>query len=53
MFCGNFTLTRFNRIIAELDNFAAVEADQVIMVMLLGQFEYGFTAFEIMVRDIP
>ena len=45
---GDFTLTRFDGIITKFDNLAAVEADQVIVVMLLGQFENRFTAFEIM-----
>ncbi len=35
MFCGNFTLTRFDGIITKFDNLAAVEANQVIVVMLL------------------
>jgi len=48
--CRNLTLTRFDRFIAELDHFAAVEANQVIVVMLLGQFEHGFPAFEVMTR---
>ena len=30
---------------------AAVEADQVIVVMLLCQFKYGFTAFKIVAGD--
>ena len=47
MFCGNFTLTRFDGIITKFDNLAAVEANQVIVVMLLCQFKYGFTAFKI------
>ena len=42
MFCGNFTLTRFDGIITKFDNLAAVEANQVIVVMLLCQFKYGF-----------
>ena len=48
MTSGDFTLTRFDGIIAEFNDLAAIEADQVIVVMLLGQFEYRFTAFEIM-----
>ena len=44
MFCGDFTLTRFDGIITKFDNLTAVEADQVIVVMLLGQFENGFSA---------
>ena len=44
----DFTLARFDRVITEFDHFAAVEADQVIVVMLLSQFENGFTAFKIM-----
>ena len=51
MFCGNFTLTRFDGIITKLDYLAAVEADQVIVVMLLCQFKYGFTAFKIVAGD--
>eukprot|EP01083_Nonionella_stella_P125742 380333_1 len=51
MFCGNFTLTRFDGIITKFDNLAAVEADQVIVVMLLCQFKYGFTAFKIVAGD--
>ena len=35
MFCGDFTLTRFDGIITKFDNLTAVEADQVIVVMLL------------------
>jgi hypothetical protein len=49
--CGDFTLARFDGIIAEFDHFAAVEANQVIVMMLLRQFENGFTAFEIMTGD--
>lgn len=45
---GNFTLTRFDRVIAEFDHFATIEANQVIVMMLLRQFENGFTAFKIM-----
>ncbi len=44
----DFTLARFDGIIAKFNDLAAVEANQVIVVMLLGQFENGFTAFEIM-----
>ena len=51
MFCGNFTLTRFDGIITKFDYLAAVEADQVIVVMLLCQFKYGFTAFKIVAGD--
>jgi hypothetical protein len=49
--CGDFTLARFNGIIAEFNDLAAIQADQVIVVMLLSQFEYRFTAFEIMTGD--
>jgi hypothetical protein len=45
---SDFTLARFDGIIAEFNDLAAIEADQVIVVLLLGQFENGFTAFEIM-----
>jgi hypothetical protein len=44
----DFTLARFDGIIAEFNDLAAIEADQVIVVLLLGQFENRFTAFEIM-----
>ncbi|STV78045.1 Uncharacterised protein [Klebsiella michiganensis] len=37
--CGNFTLARFDGIIAKFDHFAAVEANQVIVMMLLRQFK--------------
>lgn len=40
-------LARFDGIIAEFNDLAAIEADQVIVVLLLGQFN-RFTAFEIM-----
>ena len=48
MFSRNFTLARLDGIIAELDHFAAVKADEVIVMMLLSQFEDGFTTFKIM-----
>ena len=48
MFSGNLTLARFDRVIAEFDHFATVEANQVIVMMLLSQFEDGFAPFEIM-----
>ena len=48
---GNFTLTRFDGVIAEFDHFATIEANQVIVMMLLRQFENGFTTFEIMTGD--
>ena len=48
---GDFTLARFDGIIAKFNDLATVEADQVIVVLLLGQFEYRFTAFEIMTGD--
>ena len=48
MFSRNLTLARFDGIIAELDHFAAVEANEVIVMMLLSQFEDGFTTFKIM-----
>ena len=51
MFCGDFTLTRFDGIITKFDNLTAVEADQMIVVMLLCQFKYGFTAFKIVAGD--
>ncbi|SUB17881.1 Uncharacterised protein [Pantoea agglomerans] len=43
----DFTLTRFNRFVAELDNLAAIQADQVIVVMLLRQFEDRLAAFKV------
>lgn len=49
--CGNFTLARFDGIITKFDHFAAVEANQVIVMMLLRQFKNGFTAFKIMTGD--
>ena len=45
---GDFTLARFDGVIAKFNDLAAVEADQVIVVLLLGQFEDRFTAFEVM-----
>lgn len=48
---GDFTLTRFNRIITEFDHFAAIEANQVIVMMLLRQLENGFTAFKVVTSD--
>ena len=48
MFSRNLTLAGFDGIIAELDHFAAVKADEVIVMMLLSQFEDGFTTFKIM-----
>ena len=48
---GNLTLARFDGIIAKLDHFAAVQANQVIVMVLLRQFKNGFTAFEIMTGD--
>jgi len=44
---GDITLTHFDRLIAEFDHFAAIQANQVIVVMLLGQFEHGLAAFEV------
>ncbi|CCJ91591.1 hypothetical protein BN132_3519 [Cronobacter turicensis 564] len=49
---GDFTLTSFNGVIAELDHFAAIEANQVIVMMLLRQLENGFSAFEIVTGDL-
>ena len=40
VFLGNFTLTNLNGFIAELDHFSAIQADQVIVVVLLSQFEH-------------
>ena len=48
---GDFTLAGFNGFIAKLNDFAAVQADQMIVVMLLSQFENGLAAFKIMTRD--
>ena len=48
---GDFTLARFDRVIAKFNDLATVEADQVIVVLLLGQFEDRFTTFEIMTGD--
>jgi len=48
---GNFTLTCFDGVIAEFNHLATVEANQVIVMMLLRQFKNGFTAFEIMAGD--
>ena len=47
MAVGDFTLTRFDRLIAEFDHFATIEANKVIVMVLLGQFENRFTAFEV------
>lgn len=51
MFCGNFMLMCFDGIIIKFDNFVVVEVDQVIVVMLLCQFKYGFIVFKIVVGD--
>jgi hypothetical protein len=48
MTSSDFTLTCFDGIIAKFNDLATIQADQVIVVLLLGQFEYRFTAFEIM-----
>ena len=48
MTCGNFALTQFDGIITEFDHFAAIQANKVIVVVLLGQFENRLAAFEIM-----
>ena len=52
MFSRNLTLARLDGIIAELDHFAAVEADEVVVMMLLSQFEDGFTTFKIMAGQL-
>ena len=48
MTSSDFTLTCFDGIIAKFNDLATIQADQMIVVLLLGQFEYRFTAFEIM-----
>ena len=48
MTSSDFTLKCFDGIIAKFNDLATIQADQVIVVLLLGQFEYRFTAFEIM-----
>ena len=47
---GDFTLARFDGIIAEFNHFTAVKADKVIVMMLLSQFENRLTAFKVMTR---
>jgi hypothetical protein len=53
MFCRNLTLARFDRLIAELDHFATIKANQVIVMMLLGQLKNGFAALKIMAGYDP
>lgn len=48
MLFSNFTLKRFNGFITKFDHFAAIQANQMIVMMLLRQLKDRFAAFEIM-----
>ena len=46
-FLGDLALTLFDHFVGELDHLAAVEADQVVVVLLGGQLEYRLATFEV------
>jgi len=51
VFGGNLVLTLFDHVIMKLDDPATVEADQVVVVILMSQLEHGFAPFEVMTGD--
>lgn len=44
---GDIALALLDHLVGELDHLAAVEADQVVVVFLGGQFEHRFAPFEV------
>ncbi len=46
-FLGDLALTLFDHFVGELDHLAAVEANQVVVVLLSGQLEYRLATFEV------
>jgi hypothetical protein len=46
-FFGDLALTLFDHFVGELDHLAAVEANQVVVVLLSGQLEYRLATFEV------
>ena len=51
VFGGNLVLALFDHVIMKLDDPATVEADQVVVVILMSQLEHGFSPFEVMTGD--
>lgn len=48
---GNLFLARFNGAVVELFNVTALQADDVIMVFAMIEFEYGFAAFKMVAHQ--
>lgn len=49
VFCCNFMLVCFNRVIIKFNYFFVVKVDKMVVMMLLCQFKNGFIVFKIMV----